>query len=65
MNLGKIKVLPISYIRGISLKNSCVLLDECQNISMDTFKSIITRIGKGSKYIIMGDEEQIDMLYKG
>jgi len=41
-----------------------VILDECQNLTINTFKSIITRIGQNSKYIIMGDTEQIDITRK-
>lgn len=52
---GKIKVLPLAYVRGINIDNQFVILDECQNLTMQVFKSIITRIGKNSKYVIMGD----------
>lgn len=57
---GLIEVLPLAYIRGLSIDNSIVIMDESQNISSDIFKSIITRIGENSKYIFMGDIEQID-----
>ena len=57
---GTIEVLPLAYIRGLTIDDSIVLIDECQNIDYDTFKSIITRIGSNSKYIIMGDTEQVD-----
>ena len=59
-----IEILPLAYIRGINIDDSIVLLDECQNITMNTFRSIVTRIGTNSKYIIMGDIEQIDMKKK-
>ena len=55
-----IEILPLAYIRGLSIDNSNVIIDEAQNISDHTFKSIITRIGNQSKYIILGDTEQID-----
>ena len=58
---GKIKVQPLAYIRGINIDNQFVILDECQNLTMQVFKSIITRIGKNSKYVIMGDVDQIDL----
>ena len=58
---GKIKMLPLAYIRGINIDNQFVILDECQNLTMQVFKSIITRIGKNSKYVIMGDVDQIDL----
>lgn len=61
---GKIQVQPLAFIRGINIDNSIVILDECQNLTVNTFKSIITRIGQGSKYIIMGDTEQIDIRRK-
>jgi phosphate starvation-inducible PhoH-like protein len=60
MDKKLIKVLPIAFARGISIDNSIVLLDESQNLSYHTFKTLITRIGDKSKYIIMGDTEQID-----
>lgn len=56
-----VEILPLAYIRGINIDDSVVILDEAQNITVNTFKSIITRIGTNSKYIIMGDTEQIDM----
>lgn len=61
---GKIKVQPLAYIRGINIDNQFVILDECQNLTMQVFKSIITRIGKNSKYVIMGDVDQIDLKNK-
>lgn len=56
-----VEILPLAYIRGINIDDSIVILDEAQNLTLNTFKSIITRIGNNSKYIIMGDTEQIDM----
>ena len=56
-----VEILPLAYIRGINIDDSVVILDEAQNLNINTFKSIITRIGSNSKYIIMGDTEQIDM----
>ena len=61
---GKIQIQPLAFIRGINIDNAVVILDECQNLTTNIFKSIITRIGTGSKYIIMGDIEQIDMKRK-
>ncbi len=57
---GIIEVLPLAYIRGLSIDNSIVIVDEAQNLSNHIFKSIITRIGSDSKYIFMGDIDQID-----
>ena len=60
MRKGIIKVLPLAYIRGLSIDNSIVIVDESQNINSHTFKTIITRIGDNSKYIFLGDTEQVD-----
>lgn len=59
-----IEVLPIAYIRGLSIDDSIVIIDEAQNIDRHTFKTIVTRIGSNSKYIFLGDVEQIDRKYK-
>jgi len=59
-----IEILPLAYIRGLSIDNSIVIIDECQNIDTHIFKSIITRIGENSKYIFLGDVEQIDLKAK-
>lgn len=59
-NEKKIQVLPLSYIRGVTLDNAFIIIDEVQNISMELFKSIITRIGENSKMVFLGDVEQVD-----
>ena len=59
-----IEWLPLAFVRGINIDNSIVILDETQNISTDLFKTIITRLGKDSKIIFLGDTEQIDMKNK-
>lgn len=60
MDRKVVSVMPIAFARGISIDNSIVIIDEIQNLSYHTFKTLITRIGKKSKYILMGDVEQID-----
>jgi predicted ribonuclease YlaK/intein/homing endonuclease len=57
---GKINFEAISYIRGRSINNAVVIIDECQNLSQSEIKTILTRAGKNSKFIILGDIEQID-----
>ena len=64
MDKKLITVMPISYTRGISIDHSIVIIDEVQNLSFKTFKTLITRIGDHSKYILMGDTEQIDRRYQ-
>lgn len=56
----KVEVLPLAYIRGVTLDKSYIIIDESQNITMNLFKSIITRIGEGSKMVFLGDTEQVD-----
>ena len=56
----KVEVLPLAYIRGVTLDRSFVIIDESQNITMNLFKSIITRIGDDSKMVFLGDIEQVD-----
>ena len=55
-----IKMEALTYIRGRSLNNSLVLVDEAQNLTKDEMKTILTRIGIGSKIILTGDISQID-----
>ena len=55
-----IEFYPISYIRGVTFSNSIIICDETQNITMSMFKTLITRIGMNSKYIFLGDPEQVD-----
>lgn len=56
----KVEVLPLAYIRGVTLDRSFIIIDESQNITMELFKSIITRIGEDSKMVFLGDVEQVD-----
>ena len=60
MDAGVISVEPIAFIRGNTLDNSIIIIDETQNIDMHTFKTIVTRIGKNSKMVFLGDIEQVD-----
>lgn len=52
---------PLAYIRGITIDNAIIIVDETQNISKKNLRSIMTRLGEDSKMIFLGDEEQIDM----
>lgn len=60
MDKDLVEVMPIAYVRGLSIDDSIVIIDEAQNIDRHTFKTIITRIGRNSKYIFLGDIEQVD-----
>jgi PhoH-like ATPase len=57
---GIIQVEPLTYIRGRSIPNSFMIVDEAQNLTLHEIKTIITRIGEGSKIVLTGDVEQID-----
>ncbi len=62
--LNIIQVQPLSYIRGRTFNNSIIIIDESQNLSYDAMKSILTRIGRDSKMILIGDCKQIDLSNK-
>jgi len=57
---GKIEMEAITYIRGRSIPNAIILVDECQNLSKEDVKTILTRAGENTKIILTGDIEQID-----
>lgn len=57
---GRIEMEAITYIRGRSIPNSIILIDECQNLSKEEVKTILTRAGENTKIILTGDIEQID-----
>ncbi len=57
---GKIEMEAITYIRGRSIPNAIILIDECQNLTKEEVKTILTRAGENTKIILTGDIEQID-----
>ena len=63
MQKGVIEIEAITYIRGRSISNAYIIIDEAQNLSMHEIKTIITRVGENSKVILTGDIEQIDNVY--
>jgi len=60
---GTIEIEALTYIRGRSLANSFIIIDEAQNLSAHELKTIITRVGENTKIILTGDVEQIDNVY--
>lgn len=58
---GDIEVAPLAFMRGRTLKNAFVLLDEAQNTTSIQMKMFLTRMGEGSKMVITGDPSQIDL----
>ena len=58
---GNIEVAPLAYMRGRTLDDSFIILDEAQNTSREQMKMFLTRIGFGSHVVITGDVTQIDL----
>jgi len=58
---GIIEVAPLAFMRGRSLNDSFVILDEAQNTSPEQMKMFLTRLGFGSKMVVTGDVTQIDL----
>ena len=63
MEKGKIEIEALTYIRGRSIANAFIVIDEAQNLTKHEVKTIITRIGEGTKIVLTGDIEQIDNVY--
>jgi phosphate starvation-inducible PhoH-like protein len=64
LEMGIIEVAPLAYMRGRTLNNSFVILDEAQNTTLDQMKMFLTRLGFNSKAVITGDVTQIDLSRK-
>ena len=60
---GEIEIAPLAYIRGRTFNDCYVIVDEAQNATIHELKTIITRIGKGSKIVLLGDTDQVDTPY--
>jgi phosphate starvation-inducible protein PhoH and related proteins len=58
---GTIEIAPLAYMRGRTLNDACVILDEAQNTSPEQMKMFLTRLGFNSKMIITGDQTQTDL----
>jgi phosphate starvation-inducible PhoH-like protein len=61
MTNGSIEVAPLAYMRGRTLNDSFIILDEAQNTSPEQMKMFLTRLGFGSKMVVTGDVTQIDL----
>lgn len=59
-----IRPFPLAYMRGASLDDCIIIADEIQNVTLDNSRTLLTRIGKNSKIILLGDMNQIDMKNK-
>jgi len=61
MQTGMIEVAPLAFMRGRTLTNACILLDEAQNATTMQMKMFLTRLGEGSRMIVTGDPSQTDL----
>ena len=61
MEKGAIEIAPLAYMRGRTLSNAFIILDEAQNTTKEQMKMFLTRLGDGSKMVITGDTTQIDL----
>jgi len=62
---GLVHFMTTSFIRGVTLRNATIMIDECQNMSFHELDSIITRIGQGCRVIFCGDFRQADLTKNG
>lgn len=58
---GKIQIQPLETIRGQSFRDSIIIIDEAQNLTIEELKAVTTRVGENSKLILMGDPAQSDL----
>ena len=61
MEKGVIEVAPLAYMRGRTLSNAFIILDEAQNTTKEQMKMFLTRMGEGSKTVVTGDVTQVDL----
>lgn len=62
---GSIEIAPLAYMRGRTLSNAFIILDEAQNATREQMKMFLTRMGEGSKIVVTGDVTQIDLPKEG
>ena len=60
---GMIEIEALTYIRGRSIANAFIVIDEAQQLTKHEIKTILTRVGEGTKIVFTGDIEQIDNVY--
>ena len=61
---GKIEIVPLAFMRGRTFLDSCIIVDEAQNVTHEQMEMIATRIGLRSKMIVCGDDHQVDLKAK-
>ena len=58
---GQIEIAPLAFMRGRTLKNSYIIIDEAQNTTQIQMKMLLTRLGEGSRMVVTGDLTQVDL----
>lgn len=58
---GEIEVAPLAFMRGRTLKNAFIIIDEAQNASIPQMKMVLTRLGRNSRMVVTGDPSQVDL----
>lgn len=61
LEAGEIEIAPLAFMRGRTLSNACVILDEAQNTTSMQMKMFLTRLGENSRMIVTGDPSQVDL----
>ena len=62
---GLIDAIPVNFVRGLTFNNTCVIVDESQNLTKGELTTILTRFGRNSRYIVLGDGKQSDVKQSG
>jgi len=62
---GLIEAIPVNFVRGLTFNNTCVIVDEAQNLTKGELTTILTRFGRNSQYIVCGDTGQSDVRQSG
>ena len=60
---GTVEIVPVAFMRGRTFLDSFIIVDEAQNLSPHEIKTIVTRVGEGTKVVLTGDTDQIDSPY--
>jgi phosphate starvation-inducible protein PhoH and related proteins len=63
LQTGEIEIAPLAFMRGRTLSNAVVILDEAQNTTTMQMKMFLTRLGENSRMIVTGDPSQVDLPY--
>src|SRR5271156_3612417 len=61
MQTGEIEIAPLAFMRGRTLSNSAIILDEAQNTTVMQMKMLLTRLGENSRMVVTGDPSQVDL----